>query len=309
MELENFHGYVSIDFETANENRRSACALGMVKYDDVGNIVDTYYSLIHPHPEVDYFNPFNTSIHGIEASDVASAPEWDVVGEKVREFVGDLPLVAHNMGFDGYVLSDLMKLYGLEDIPNFRFCTLRLARKVLADKLESKSLDNVFDYYFPDDYFEHHQAYEDAHAAGRIFTRMVAEYGPDRLMELCPPTSRQRGRRNAGVKANQAGIEDLLEQYKDSQAVEGEYVTFTGTLKHCKRDTAQMLVTVLGGRFEKSLNKRTTMLVVGVPNPSSWRPGSGASRKLEKARQLNAAGAKIQILSEEEFFNQLSDAN
>ena len=298
--------FVAIDFETANEQRRSACALGMVKYGADGQLVDTYYSLIHPHPDVDYFNPINIFTHGITPQDVADAPQWDSIAEEVRSFISDLPIVAHNMAFDGYVMADLMDLYDLAPLPNRRLCTLRIARKILADKIGSKSLDNVYEHYFPNEHFEHHQAFQDAQAAGRIFIRMEDEYGYAQLEELCS-VGRNRNRAHSGLHTDWKNVADLVKLYEGTQAIIDERVCITGTLKSGQRSAVQELIGLLGGVSEKSLTKRTTMLVVGIPNPAAWAEGSSSSKKLEKAKALRESGANIQILSEEEFFNLLGD--
>ncbi|WP_199729856.1 exonuclease domain-containing protein [Tessaracoccus sp. OH4464_COT-324] len=187
--------FVAIDFETANEQRRSACAVGLVRFDSDGAVVDTYYSLIRPHPEVDYFNPVNTWVHGLTERDVEDAPAWDQIAGRVHDFVGADPIVAHNMAFDGYVLSDLANLYNTRPIDNRRFCTLRLARSILATELERKKLSHVYDYYFPGETFEHHNATADAEACGRIFARMQRDHSYEKLEEICPATPASRATR------------------------------------------------------------------------------------------------------------------
>ena len=42
--------FASIDFETANEQPSSVCSVGVVIVRN-GEIVDKFYSLIHPEPE------------------------------------------------------------------------------------------------------------------------------------------------------------------------------------------------------------------------------------------------------------------
>ena len=42
--------FAAIDFETANQQRTSVCSVGIVIV-RVGEIVDSYYSLIKPEPE------------------------------------------------------------------------------------------------------------------------------------------------------------------------------------------------------------------------------------------------------------------
>lgn len=299
--------FVAIDFETANEQRRSACAIGLVAFDGQGTITDRFYTLLRPHADVDYFNPVNVWIHGITAEDVADAPEWSDVREYIADFIGDRPLVAHNMAFDGYVLSDLDATYGHPALTNPRLCTLRMARQILATELERKNLDAVLNHYFPGESFNHHEASADAETCGRIFARMQEEYGFDHLVELCPPNGSPRRRRPAQTVANQGVVDELLTHYGDSTALMGERVTITGTLQRGQRADVQKLIESLGGAVEKNLTKKTTILVVGIPNPAAWSEGSSGSRKLAKATKLREAGSPIEVLTEEEFFHRLGD--
>ena len=54
--------FAAIDFETANECRSSVCSVGVVIVRD-GQIVDSFYSLIHPEPE--YYKWFCQQVHGL----------------------------------------------------------------------------------------------------------------------------------------------------------------------------------------------------------------------------------------------------
>lgn len=130
-------------------------------------MVESYQSLILPHPEHRFFHPANTWVHGIREGDVAGAPEWGSIFEDISEFVGQMPLVAHNFGFDGSVLNQLTDLYQHAPLENSRYCTLRL-----YPELPKKSLDVVFDHLFPGEILNHHEAEADAIAAGRIFAQM-----------------------------------------------------------------------------------------------------------------------------------------
>ncbi len=57
--------FAAIDFETANECPSSVCSIGIVVVRD-GEIVDEFYSLIHPEPE--YYQWFCKRVHGLAAS-------------------------------------------------------------------------------------------------------------------------------------------------------------------------------------------------------------------------------------------------
>ncbi len=54
--------FAAIDFETANEQRSSVCSVGVVIVHG-GEIVDNFYSLIHPEPE--YYQWFCQQVHGL----------------------------------------------------------------------------------------------------------------------------------------------------------------------------------------------------------------------------------------------------
>ena len=62
--------FCAIDFETANANRGSACAVGLARVVD-GEIVATTHFLMRPPEEVDWFDGFNVELHGITAEMVA----------------------------------------------------------------------------------------------------------------------------------------------------------------------------------------------------------------------------------------------
>lgn len=306
--------FVSIDFETANEHRSSACAVALVKFNAQGEEKDRFSTLLHPHESVDYFSPTNVWVHGITAKHVAKAPGWDEVHPTVVDFIADLPLVAHNMAFDGYVLTDLDRIYGKDSLNNRRYCTVRLGRKLFPN-MPSRSLDGLFHHYFPDKRFTHHKAADDAWACGRIFAQMQHEHGIGYLARLCPPTGPgasgekrvDNGREWIYTPTAHVDLAKLLERFEGSQSLHGQHVTFTGTLETATRSTMQALVENLGGVAGKSTTKKTTILVVGTPNPAAWREGAPASNKLQKATKLREAGVPITVMSEKDFLNFLHD--
>lgn len=306
--------FVAIDFETANSVRGSACSIALVKYDSSGSEVDRFSTLLKPHESLNFFTPINIWIHGITEADVAHAPEWHEVVPQIQEFISDLPLVAHNMAFDGYVLKDLSELYGLELPTNPRLCTLRMARRYLRDDLESKTLNLVYDFLFPGKSFQHHDAYEDARACGEIFVHFMQQYGFTQIIAEVPPQLKPGERRRYSKTSDTSSTAEkqqvrtaLLEQFGGSNILQGERVAFTGTLTHGKRDDMKSLVEELGGHAENSFTQKTTMLVIGSPNPYSFKPGSAVSSKMEKASAMREKGLPIQLLSETDFFNLISD--
>ena len=54
--------FVATDFETANQYRSSVCSIGIVIVKN-NEIIDKFYSLIHPVPN--YYTYWNTQIQGL----------------------------------------------------------------------------------------------------------------------------------------------------------------------------------------------------------------------------------------------------
>ncbi|WP_124055393.1 exonuclease domain-containing protein [Arcanobacterium ihumii] len=312
--------FVAIDFETANSNRASACSVGLVRFDDDGVASDSLYTLIRPHSSMSDFHWGNVRIHGIHAQDVAHSQEWASLYPSIQNFIGDLPLVAHNMAFDGYVLSDLNRLYGLAPLENPRACTLRLSRALLKHELPKKNLDAVFQHYFPDEQFLHHRAIDDAYAAGKIFAQFQHEYGYDHLCSICPPivgysdAARQRSRSRtlgtSGTRQQGAGGASMtpaqLEAFKHacigSGILAGERVCVTGTVPGFSRAEFKAIVQAAGASVAGSVGPSTTIVVVGGDDAVPLRERPNPSSKLREALRFESLGIPIKILTAKEFF-------
>ncbi len=119
--------FAAIDFETANEQPSSVCSVGVVIVRD-GEIVDSFYSLIHPEPE--YYQWFCQRVHGLGPEDTENAPVFPYVWEKIEPLIEGLPLVAHNSRFDEGCLKAVHRVYQM-DYPDYEFhCTCIASRKV-----------------------------------------------------------------------------------------------------------------------------------------------------------------------------------
>lgn len=82
--------FAAIDFETANHSSSSVCSVGIVVVRD-GEIVDTFYSLIQPEPN--YYNYWNTRVHGLCCSDTDDAPLFPDVWARIKALIdaGEYP--------------------------------------------------------------------------------------------------------------------------------------------------------------------------------------------------------------------------
>ncbi|MBO5595643.1 MAG: 3'-5' exonuclease [Bacteroidales bacterium] len=161
--------FAAIDFETANECRSSVCSVGVVIVRG-GEVVDSFYSLIHPEP--DYYQWFCQRVHGLSAEDTEDAPVFPVVWEKIAPRIEGLPLVAHNARFDEGCLKEVFKLYRM-DYPDYEFFdTLAVSRQVYGHSLPNHQLQTVAaacGY----DLTRHHHALADAEACAQIALKLL----------------------------------------------------------------------------------------------------------------------------------------
>ena len=155
--------FAAIDFETANNKPTSVCSVGVVVVRD-GEFVDSFYSLIQPEPN--YYNYWNTRIHGLTRYDTEEAPVFPYVWEKVEPLIEGLPLVAHNKAFDETCLKAVFRCYQM-DYPDYPFfCTCIASRKAFpfAPIHQLHTIAELCGYHME----HHHHALDDAIACAWI---------------------------------------------------------------------------------------------------------------------------------------------
>ena len=161
--------FAAIDFETANECPSSVCSVGVVIVRD-GQVVDSFYSLIHPAPE--YYQWFCMRVHGLCAEDTEDAPVFPKVWAKIEPLIEGLPLVAHNSPFDEGCLKAAFRVYRM-DYPDYEFFdTLRASRQHFGRDLPNHQLQTVAaacGY----DLTRHHHALADAEACAAIAVKIL----------------------------------------------------------------------------------------------------------------------------------------
>ena len=157
--------FIAIDFETANLEMASACALGIVVVDDL-KIAEEFYTLIKPPMENFKF----THIHGITWDDVKDKMTFNELWPGIQNYFGNIDFVAaHNAGFDRTVLKGCCSHYNI-NIPDVKYkCTWQLSRKML--KLESNALDKVSAHFGIE--LDHHNALSDALACAKIMIQFL----------------------------------------------------------------------------------------------------------------------------------------
>lgn len=169
--------WVAIDFETANRERASACALGVAVIEGAA-VVDQRAWLIDP---ASYFEGFNSRLHGIDEDTVAQSPEFDQVWAEFEPMLEDAALLAHNAPFDMSVLRASLARYGLA-APRLSYaCSVSIARGTWP-RLPNHRLDTVSHHCCVE--LVHHDPAWDAVACASIVTRACYERGAGDVPEL-----------------------------------------------------------------------------------------------------------------------------
>ena len=165
------NSFHAIDVETANSDVASICQIGIVSFVD-GQIVNTWQSLINPE---DHFDGMNVSIHGIDRQSVEDAPTFPQVSSRLADLLSG-QIVASHMPFDRVAMARVHDKYDLPTLECTWLDTARVCRRAWSQfARRGYGLANVASWAGID--FKHHDAEEDARAAGMILIKAVADSG------------------------------------------------------------------------------------------------------------------------------------
>ncbi|WP_337017863.1 3'-5' exonuclease [Oceanobacillus massiliensis] len=162
--------FVAIDFETANEKRHSACAVGLVVANE-HEIIDEYYSLINP---LTGFRSFNTYIHGISEEDVIDAPTFAELWPTLQPYLMNNLVIAHNASFDMSVIRNTLDFFKLPYPIMDYLCTVKISQQIWPE-LENHKLNTLAAHHGI--LFEHHHALEDARVAAKVLMKAMEDSG------------------------------------------------------------------------------------------------------------------------------------
>lgn len=179
--------FVAIDFETANEQRGSACQVGMTKVLG-GQLVDSAGWYAIPPTGLESFSPRNIQIHRITPELVADGYTWNESTAAIHDFAEGLPLVAHNSSFDRSVY---LKTCANAVVLPFEYswhCSLKLTKRLLPGG-PTKLVDVA--QHLGIDAPNHHDATHDATVAASIVTalaQLTSSYTIDDLWPAITPS-------------------------------------------------------------------------------------------------------------------------
>ena len=158
-----------IDFETTGMSpdmgdRATEVAVVIV---DGGKIVDRYQSLMNTGA---YISGFITELTGITNQMVRAAPSVAQVMRELAQFVGTIPLVAHNASFDSRFLDAEWARIGHRRQQKI-VCSMLLARRLYPASPDHK-LGTLVKYLTLPDTARHHRALADAEMTAHLWSKM-----------------------------------------------------------------------------------------------------------------------------------------
>jgi DNA polymerase-3 subunit epsilon len=181
-------GTLAIDFETANGQRVSACAIGLVWIEN-GSIVRRESRLIRP-KEIK-FNNYNIFLHKIRSDHVINQPDFPTVFSEFESDISGALVLAHQAEFDVSVIRETLRQYNRE-CPEFTFLCTRMISEAAWPECGGSSLEVVTDYLGIQ--FRHHDAGEDAAACAKVALAAAQAVGANTMTELASKIFLEAGR-------------------------------------------------------------------------------------------------------------------
>ncbi len=278
--------------------------MGLVFFRD-NQIVDTWGTLVNPET---YFSGFNIGVHGITENKTRNSPKLIEMYDLVLHKIGD-GIVAHHMPFDRLAFSRCAERTN-KPMPKCRWVdTARVARNTWQEVSQrGYSLANLSS-LMAINLEHHHDAVEDARAAGLILVKAAQKSGIpfddwiSGYFEYCgcsDGTQRVVLNNRVALGLNEKEFRKLANSEPDPRGpLFGEVVVFTGQLSISRMEAAQVAYK-MGCNIDTGVTRNTTLLVVGDQD-QRLLAGYEKSSKHRKAEELRSKGQDIRIIGEVDF--------
>lgn len=274
--------FIALDVETANSDLSSICSVGLVHFKN-GEPFRTFSFLVDPEDSFDFMN---ISIHGITPEDVAGKPTMREIFPLISMTLSDF-VIAHHTAFDRVAFARATAKCGFPELQVNWLDTARVSRRAWERfAYAGYGLENLAREFEIE--FRHHEAAEDARAAGLILLRALVETGL--TIEEWIERARFPLREKQTVRAATGNPDGPLV---------GDVIVFTGALQ-IPRTEAARLAQEAGCDVRNSVTNATTILVIGNQDVRRFK-GEEKSAKHRKAEDLIRGGASLKIISEADF--------
>ncbi len=163
--------FIVFDFETTGLSPETdrIIEIAALKYVN-GEVEDKFVTLVNPGIPI---SSMITDITNISNDMVRNSPHEEDLVDEFQEFLGEYPLVAHNISFDWSFLTALRRRFDKPLLPNPKYDTLSLARAFLFD-LPAFNLGTVSEQIGLSAEGSH-RAEKDTENCGAIFLELIQE--------------------------------------------------------------------------------------------------------------------------------------
>lgn len=164
--------YVIFDLETTGlypNSGDSIIEIGAVKLKN-GEIIDRYDELINPEK---ILNDEIIKITGIDNDMLKDKRTEEVAIKGFLDWIGNLPIIAHNAKFDLSFVDKALEKYNLGNLNNVVIDTLGLSRYLESSERYHNLATLVKRYDIPWDENKHHRADYDSEGTALIFNKML----------------------------------------------------------------------------------------------------------------------------------------
>jgi len=296
--------FVVIDLETTG---LSPACHEIIEYAGIkvidGQAIESFQELAKPDFEI----PFEVSeITSITNEMVQkSRPTKEVYSDFIK-FIGDLPVLGHNVNFDINFLYDFGLSHFSRPFSNDYIDTLKIARNIikglptyrlefLCEVLNIKKTDGDF-----------HRALYDCLQTFLLYVHLTSTVNEDNWISFMQSVDRKKKHYyyHKAVDLRTLTVQIPEEELDRENPLYGKNVVFTGTLQRFQRKEAAQIVINMGGIAQNSINKNTDFLVLGNNDYClSIRNPEHKSSKQLKAEKMIADGSDIKILPEDVFYD------
>lgn len=312
--------FVAIRFDYANQDKASACAIGLVKVEN-GQPTSVLYEKFLPKSEnLDFFDDASQT-GGLRSKDIQGLNDFSTLWPTIEAFIGDLPLVANSARTYMQTLEILWSEAEVNASALPYLCTEVLGRKIT--ELASFSL-NFYAHEFGYELPEIANALDKAKATAAIMLGLASLSKSDSLVELTESNDVQFGSvsskeriackstRSYDYSVSKSDLQTMRQEFEaagfdENHPLFEKRVLITGTLRKGTGPEIDKLLAKVGAFPELNFTKKTDYLVVGYDRIEGLAPGGKPTSKIKDAMAARAKGQLVEILDEEAFVNLLED--
>lgn len=260
--------FIALSIKTANQWPDSICAIQLTKIAD-NTLVDSLSTYIKT---TQTFDPFYTSIHGIEEADLVNSPTFDEFSPILQNWLQQQTVISFHEPFETLCLQESFESIGL--------------------------LTPSFEHYSLLPYLKQQLPHEKSFALHDVSARLHTD-------DLCSDADRIAAL-TLHLLENKANWTTLLKQnrIKTSEpllSLAGKTIVFTGGLAGLSRSDAAKLAMRTGAFFSNSMTKKVNILVVSQKSLERYEESNHQSSKWRQALSLQQQGFAIEILTEPQF--------